>query len=119
AHQLAQEPTQRKGFSLFRRTRGREDSNPRLLVLEISVSPTDDALESQASEQIRAVGTHLGTRARQLDGVTNYRFSDPVSCRLARVWLGLELGDPRAPVCPGGARIAAKEMRMLLGVPEI
>jgi ketosteroid isomerase-like protein len=46
--------------------RGREDSNPRLLVLETSVPPTGYALQSQTSDEIGAVGTHMGTRGRQL-----------------------------------------------------
>jgi hypothetical protein len=54
--------------AIFRSTRqrGREDSNPRLLVLEITISPTDYALQSQTSGRGGPVGTQMGTRRRQL-----------------------------------------------------
>ena len=49
--------------------RGREDSNPRLLVLETNIQPTDCALQSQIHEQVSVVGTHMGTPRRQLGTV--------------------------------------------------
>jgi hypothetical protein len=54
--------------------RGREDSNPRLLVLETNIQPTDCALQSQIYEQVGIVGTHMGTPRRQL-GISQVRCS--------------------------------------------